>query len=314
MNPVGFVVHPAFLKHAPQMEHPEHPGRLVAILNQLQHSPLNASITRLEPPLADTATVERNHSPAYVAFVQERIRAGAWLLDYGDTYINQHSWEAALRAVGGACLACDLVMRGEMQRVFCGLRPPGHHAEWNQALGFCIFNNVAVAARHLLEVHGVDRVAIVDFDIHHGNGTQHSFYDSDRVLYVSTHQYPFFFPGSGDAGERGTGKGQGCTLNLPFPSGTPEEAILEAYAGPIAEALARFRPDVLLFSAGFDGHRADPLGGWSLTTQGFGRITRACLDAAHPSTHGRTVSCLEGGYDLQALAESVEEHILQLGQ
>ena len=311
-QPLLVFTHPVCLRHAPDDFHPEHPGRLDAIQAHLARSPLAPLLTSVEAPPAEREAVVRNHAPAYVDDVHRRIQAGARQLDLGDTYANEHSWEAALRAAGAAVAAADAVVSGTARAAFCGVRPPGHHAEADRAMGFCIFNNVAIAARHLLHVRGVDRVAIVDFDIHHGNGTQNAFYDSERVLYVSTHQYPYFFPGTGDADEIGTGAGRGFTLNLPLPGGTDDEAFLSAYRGPVAERLQSFRPDVLLFSAGFDAHELDPLGGFRVTTDAFGELTRAVLEAAAPSTGGRTVSCLEGGYHLQALARSVEAHLAAL--
>lgn len=309
---LALVTHPVFLEHAPWGYHPEHPGRLEAILQRLERSPLMPSIVPLDPPPADLAWLVRNHLPAYVAEVQRRIENGERMLDLGDTYVNERSWEAATRAAGGAVVAAEAVLAGRVKAAFCALRPPGHHAEADRAMGFCIFNNAAIAARHLLAVHDVDRVAIVDFDIHHGNGTQHAFYDTERVLYVSTHQHPYFFPGTGDADEIGQGPGRGFTLNLPFPGGTGAPEILAAYRGPIAERLQAFRPDVLIFSAGFDAHEQDPLGGFRLPTEAFGELTRVVMAACAPSTAGRTVSCLEGGYHLQALAESVEAHLQEM--
>ena len=308
-SPVALYTHPACLEHAPWDFHPEHPGRLQAIQARLAHSPLAPRLTPLEPPAAERAWLVRTHLPGYVDDVRRRIDEGAHHLDLGDTYVNESSWEAAMRAAGAAVAAADGVMAGTFRAAFCGVRPPGHHAEADRAMGFCLFNNVAIAAHHLLEAHGVDRVAIVDFDIHHGNGTQHAFYGSERVLYVSTHQYPYFFPGTGDASEIGEGAGLGCTLNLPLPAGTDDRTFLAAYQGPVADRLLAFRPDVLLFSAGFDAHELDPLGGFRVSTGTFGELTRAVLAACAPSTGGRTVSCLEGGYHLQALAQSVEAHL-----
>jgi len=311
---VALYTHPACLAHAPDGHHPEHPGRLEAILARLGRSPLAPRLVRPEAPLAQRAWLERNHLPGYLDDARRRIESGARVLDLGDTYANEHSWEAASRAAGASVAAADAVMGGLVRAAFCGVRPPGHHAEAGRAMGFCILNNVAIAARHLLAEHGVDRVAVVDFDVHHGNGTQHSFYDSERVLYVSTHQHPFFFPGTGDADETGTGAGRGFTLNVPLPGGTDDRAFLAAYRGPIAERLQAFRPDVLLFSAGFDAHERDPLGGFRVSTETFGEVTRVVRAACAPSTGGRTISCLEGGYDLQALAESVEGHVTALAE
>ena len=310
---IALFDHQAFIAHAPRGGHPEHPGRLRAIRAQLARSPINARLARREAPLAEASALARNHGAAYLRRVQAHIDAlkpgEHGVLDLGDTYVNHYSWEAACRAAGAAVAATDAVIDGPIRAAFAAGRPPGHHAEPSRAMGFCFLNNVAIAARHALETRGMDRIAIVDFDIHHGNGTQASFYESPRVLYVSTHAWPYFFPGSGAADEVGSGAGRGTTLNLPYGQGTTDDTLCAAYAGPIADRLQAFRPQLLIFSAGFDAHKDDPIGHFRISTGAFADITRSVLSASAEEREGRVISCLEGGYDLKALAHSVEAHL-----
>jgi acetoin utilization deacetylase AcuC-like enzyme len=229
------------------------------------------------------------------------------MLDGGDTHASERSWEAALRASGSVVEAVDHVLGERDGLAFCAVRPPGHHAERDRPMGFCLFNNVAVGARHAQRAHGIRKVAILDWDVHHGNGTQHIFEDDASVFYVSLHQYPFY-PGTGASTERGRGAGEGCTLNIPLPAGTGEDRYLEAFDRQVLPGLHRFGPELLLISAGFDAHRDDPLGGMRLSEGSFAQFTARVKDLAP------IVSVLEGGYDLEALARSVEAHLTVLAQ
>ena len=229
----------------------------------------------------------------------------------GDTRVSPGSWSAALAAVGGVEEACGRVLGGSWRNAFCSVRPPGHHAERDRAMGFCLFNNVAIAARSLVERHGLERVAIVDWDVHHGNGTQHIFEDEARVYYVSLHQHPLY-PGTGAASERGRGAGEGTTLNCPLPGGTGDTEWLDAFEGTVLPALEDYGPEFVLISAGFDAHRLDPLAGVLLSEEAYRVMTRRLLELARKTAGGRLVSVLEGGYSFEALASSVAAHVGEL--
>ncbi len=225
----------------------------------------------------------------------------------GDTTVSPGSWDAALRAVGAGCQAVDEVMEGKVQNAFCAIRPPGHHAEYDKPMGFCLFNNIAIAARHAQKQHGAERVAIVDFDVHHGNGTQDIFWNDPSVMYCSTHQMPLF-PGTGSANETGAG----TIVNAPLMAGDGSERFQEAVEIMVLPRLAAFKPDLLLISAGFDAHRRDPLANLNLVEEDFAWITAKLMDIADTSCNGRVVSMLEGGYDLEGLARSVAAHVMTL--
>jgi acetoin utilization deacetylase AcuC-like enzyme len=251
------------------------------------------------------------HDRAHVENLERTIRSGARVLDDGDTTVSADSWDAALTAVGASLAAADRVARGQWRNAFVAVRPPGHHAERDRAMGFCLLNNVAITARYLQHRHGIERVAIVDWDVHHGNGTQHAFEADPSVLFVSLHQHPLY-PGTGAAAERGVGAGEGTTLNLPLASGAGDAEYLAAFEQRVLPALEAFEPGFVLVSAGFDAHRDDPLSGQRVSADGFRRMSRLLVDHAEAHAGGRLVSLLEGGYDLNALAESVEAHIGEL--
>jgi acetoin utilization deacetylase AcuC-like enzyme len=307
----GLVTQADPSRHDTGPGHPERADRVTAALERLRASGLSDEVARAIAPECDRAALLRVHDERHVRAVQAAIESGARVLDEGDTRVSSGSWRAALESAGGAVLAVEKVLRGEWANAFVAARPPGHHAGRNQAMGFCVFNNVAVAAAHLSEDLGVERIAIVDWDVHHGNGTQAVFERDPRVFYASLHQWPLY-PGTGARSERGVGAGAGTTLNLPQPAHAGDAQWLAAFEGELLPALERFDPRFVLVSAGFDAHRDDPLAQTELTTSAFGTMTRHLLQLAGSCCAGRLVSLLEGGYDLRALSDSVELHVAEL--
>ncbi len=307
----GFVTHPVFERHDTGRGHPERPARLAAIRRRLDDSGLAARLDVLTPDPAPVAWITAVHDEDYVAGVGRACAAGVHVLDAGDTVVSEASYDAALVAAGGAVQAVDRVMDGTWRNAFVACRPPGHHAEFRAAMGFCLFNNVAVAAAHLRRARGVERVAILDWDVHHGNGTQHAFESDPTVFYASLHQWPWY-PGTGAAHERGVGAGEDATLNCPMSAGTGDREWLGALETKVIPAFERFDPGFVLVSAGFDAHERDPLSHTRVTTDGFRRMTEVVTAFAASRCGGRVVSLLEGGYDLDALADSVEAHVATL--
>lgn len=298
--------HPACLEHNPGHGHPERPDRLKAVLAALD-DPDFQGLERREAPMADIEQVARVHPRAYVERVLQAVpESGTVGLD-PDTYLSPASGEAALRAVGAVCAAIDAVMAGEARNAFCAIRPPGHHAEAAQAMGFCLFNQVAAGAAHARAVHGLKRVAVVDFDVHHGNGTQHIFERDPDLFYASTHQMPLY-PGTGAADERGVGN----ICNAPLSPAAGSDEFRAAMSETVLPALRAFAPELLLISAGFDAHRDDPLAGLSLVEDDYAWVTAELLRVAEACCGGRVVSALEGGYDLRALAASTAAHVRAL--
>jgi acetoin utilization deacetylase AcuC-like enzyme len=298
--------HDACVHHEPGKMHPEHPARLKAIWKALEVPTFDA-LERREPPRATVEQIARVHPGAYVAAILDAVPATGMAAIDGDTFLSPGSGEAALRAAGAAVAATDAVLAGEAANAFCATRPPGHHAEPDRAMGFCLFNNVAIAARHAQAVHGLKRVAVVDFDVHHGNGTQAAFWDTPTLFYGSTHQMPLY-PGTGAASERG----QGNIVNAPLPPMSGGVAFRQALGERILPALELFAPELLIISAGFDAHRDDPLASLMLETEDFVWATAELMRVADTVCGGRVVSCLEGGYDLEALAQSTAAHVQQL--
>lgn len=297
------ITHPACLAHEMGEGHPECPDRLAAVLEVLDASPFDR-LPREEAPRAETTQLERVHDPDYVRRLFDMSPAEGLVMLDPDTRMGPPSLEAALRAAGAVLRGTDLVMGGAGRRVFCAVRPPGHHAEPDKAMGFCLFNSVAVAALHALEHHGLERVAVVDFDVHHGNGTQAAMAAEPRCLYLSSHQSPLY-PGTGRADDRGAGN----IVNAPLPPGAGTEPFRAAWEETLLPALAEFRPQLIFVSAGFDGHRADPLATMELETEDFGWLTGRLAEVADEHAQGRLVSALEGGYDLAALKDSVRAHL-----
>ena len=311
MGRVGIVTHPAYLEHDMGRSHPESPERLRAIVARLESTGTMSKLTRIAPRNAEKEWITRVHDPAYVQRLEDRAPSTGYASLDLDTSLSPGSLPAAHLAAGGALAAVDAVMAGHVDQVFCAVRPPGHHAEANRAMGFCLYNNVAVAARYIQECHGLARVLIVDWDVHHGNGTQHAFEDDPSVLFFSTHQYPHY-PGTGAETERGRGRGEGATINVPLYGGQGTDEYRDIFHQVLVPAAAAFKPEFVLISAGFDAHRDDPLASMGISDEGYGELTRIVGSIARTHCHGRIVACLEGGYDLRALAASVEHHILAL--
>lgn len=311
MARTGFVYHPDYLEHNMGPGHPESPERLRAIISRLERYGVLDRLVRIDPEPAPDEWITQVHELSYVESLKKRAPTSGYFSLDPDTSMSPGSLPAAYLAAGGALAAADAVMAGTVDHVFCAVRPPGHHAERNRAMGFCLFNNIAIAARYLQRRHRIDRVLIVDWDVHHGNGTQHTFYDDPSVLFFSTHQYPHY-PGTGRATERGQGLAEGLTINVPMPPGEGDEAYRKVFEQVLVPAADAFKPDFVLISAGFDAHRDDPLAGMALTEDGYGTLTKIVAGIARRHSNGRILSCLEGGYNLNALAASVERHLSAL--
>jgi acetoin utilization deacetylase AcuC-like enzyme len=298
---------PACLDHRSPPGYPEKPERLAGVLAGLRAGGWPVTEERIAAEMAREA-VTAVHDEEYVSRFERAVARGDSLLDSADNPLSAGTWGAAWAAVSAALAAADWVAGGEDRTALAAIRPPGHHAERSMAMGFCFFNNVAVAAEHLRRRYGVSQVAIFDFDVHHGNGTQHLFEERADVFYVSTHQYPFY-PGTGAADESGFGAGEGYTLNVPLPAGSGDERYAEALQGTVLPALRRFAPEVLLISAGFDAWRNDPLGGMQVTEEGFRSWGGWLGELAAEVCGGRILAVLEGGYDLRSLPRLVETHL-----
>jgi acetoin utilization deacetylase AcuC-like enzyme len=298
---VALFYHPAFLEHDTG-DHPESPQRLRAILAELERHGVPESAL-LEPEAVDLLLLEEVHDPRYVAVLEKASAQGGGYWDM-DTYVSPGSYRAATLAAGAAVAAVDSAMLG--RNGFAFVRPPGHHALYDSAMGFCLFNNVAVAAQNAIRKHGLERVLIVDWDVHHGNGTQDYFYDTDDVLFFSVHQYPFY-PGTGAAGETGMGAGKGYTVNVPLPAGVGDDGYIRVFDEVLASVAQRYSPELIIVSAGYDAHMADPIGGMAVSTAGFYSMAERVRSIAEeiPECGGRVACVLEGGYNVQALAASV---------
>jgi len=288
--------------------HPESPNRLRAIMQQLEQSGTLARVTRIEPRKAEDEWITQVHTPNYVASLKQHAPTSGRVSLDPDTSMSPGSLNAAYLAAGGALAGVDAIMAGQVDQVFCAVRPPGHHAEAGRAMGFCLYNNVAIAARYVQKKHGLSRVLIVDWDVHHGNGTQHSFEDDPSVLFFSTHQYPHY-PGSGWVTERGKGDGEGFTINVPMEAGEGDEAYQAVFLKSLVPAADEFKPEFVIISAGFDAHKDDPLASMELTEAGYADLTGIVAGIARRHAEGRILSSLEGGYNLTALAASVDAHI-----
>jgi acetoin utilization deacetylase AcuC-like enzyme len=297
---------PRFLDHDTG-NHPERPSRLRQIVARLESTGLTAQCTRPSWEPASRARLEKVHEPGHIDNVEAMAARGGGHLD-PDTAVSPDSFDVARLAAGAACDAVDRVLAGEDKTALCLVRPPGHHALPERAMGFCLFSNVAIAASVARDEYELDRVMIVDWDVHHGNGTQDVFYADGRVGFFSIHRWPFY-PGTGDTDETGTGTGLGATVNLPVAFGTARQTYRESFAAELEKFAARFRPQLMLISAGFDSHRADPIGSLGLEIEDFAELTKIVRDVAAVHADGRVVSVLEGGYNPPVLAECVDAHL-----
>ncbi|MEI8144796.1 MAG: histone deacetylase family protein [Alphaproteobacteria bacterium] len=301
------VSHPKCLEHVTPPGHPERPDRLRIIERMLEHERF-ADLARELAPEAELSDIARAHPGNYIERIRQAIPLSGLVSIDADTTLSPGSWEASLRSAGGAILAVDEVMSGKVSNAFVYTRPPGHHAEAATAMGFCIFNNAAIAARHAQAVYGAERVAIMDFDVHHGNGTQDIFWSDESVMYTSTHEMPLY-PGTGAIGETGD---HDQIVNAPLSAGDGGAEFRDAMEIAILPRLRAFNPDLVIISAGFDAHQRDPLANINLTEADFGWATRKLMDIADQTAGGRVVSVLEGGYDLEGLGRSVAAHVMAL--
>ena len=307
MNTLSFIHDELFLRHLNPPGHPERPDRLNAVIELLKQKADWKDYDHLSPVPATEEQLSAVHTSDHIAALRRVCEAGGGMLDEGDTHAVRESFDIARLASGAVVVGVDAVLARRSSAAFCAVRPPGHHATANRPMGFCLFNNVAIGIRYAQKNYKISKVAVVDWDVHHGNGTQEIFYNDPSILFISLHQYPFW-PGTGARSERGKGPGEGFTLNIPLPAGTGEERYVRAFREEVLPAIVDFSPELLMISAGFDAHRDDPLGGMKLTEESFAKFTRL-LQIGVP-----IVSVLEGGYNLKALASSVQAHLRALSR
>ena len=313
MAKTGLARDEAFERHLTGAGHPERPQRLAHLNHVLETTGLAARCVPVEPVTIDDSTLLLNHTEGYIARVREACTRAEPFIDVPDSAICPDSFDVARLAAGTLINAVDGVMAGRLDNAFCAVRPPGHHAERDRSMGFCLFNSVALAARHLLRAHSLSRVVILDWDVHHGNGTQHTFEDDPRVLFISLHGHPgIVYPGTGYQNERGIGPGEGFTVNVPILPPGRDDVWRTAFDEVVLPAIASFEPEFVLLSAGFDGHVLDPLAPLELESESYGWMTSEMLQVAADHCGGKLVSTLEGGYDLTALGESATQHLERL--
>jgi acetoin utilization deacetylase AcuC-like enzyme len=308
MSSLSIISHPVYLEHDTGFGHPERPERLKAISEKIKKSAALMKSEFIEPLKANDHDIVAVHTEEYLKNVSQAISNGNRVLDAGDTIASEKSLDAACYAAGAMINGVELLKSGSSNKVFCMVRPPGHHAEKDRAMGFCIFNNVAIAARYAQKIGLAEKVLIFDWDVHHGNGTQHIFEKDNSVFYYSIHQYPFY-PGTGSEKEVGIDEGKGYTLNRPLRSGSTDGIYIDAIEKDLDKIENHFKADLVIISAGFDAHRDDPLAGMQVTENGYWKMTEILTKYAWRNSEGRILSVLEGGYHLSALADSVEAHL-----
>ena len=309
MGKLAYLYHPLFEEHNPGAGHPESPQRLQNIQTFLEHKGFFQKCTMRQPTPATKDLLALNHDPVYIDFILRQKGAPRQIVDGGDTVLSAFSVDAALLAAGAAIKAVDLIFDEGYDKVFAALRPPGHHALYDRAMGFCVFNNIAIAARYALKFKNLQRILIIDWDVHHGNGTQEAFYDDPAVFYLSLHQFPFY-PMSGTKSETGRGAGAGFTRNIPLSAGSTDDTYVQNLEQALHDLEKTFQPRLILISAGFDAYYQDPIGGMHVTEQGFYKLTEITARFAQRHCEGHIISFLEGGYHLQGLAECVHKHLM----
>ncbi|RKU30701.1 histone deacetylase [Candidatus Poribacteria bacterium] len=305
----AFTYHPDYLKHDTGAGHPERPDRLRAGLAALQESDVWDTLLQIDPTPASVDQIAYAHNPGYSDYIKQYCEAEI-PLTY-DTIVVHDSFDIALLSTGGVLSIAEAVVTNKVKNGFALVRPPGHHATPGQSMGFCLFNNIAITARYLQREHGVGKVAIVDWDVHHGNGTQDIFYEDETVFFFSIHQSPLY-PGTGSKNDKGGGNAYGTTLNVPVPPGSDDDDYITIFQDILIPILLDFAPEIILISAGFDAHYLDPLGNVNITAEGFAAFTDMIMEIAEETASGRIVSALEGGYSLEGLSESIVAHVHQL--
>ncbi len=296
-----------YLKHDTGSNHPENPTRLINTIRHLQSAGVWQKLDIKKPRPATAEEIATVHSTNNIEKIAELAGSGGGYLD-PDTYVSSNSYDAALSAAGACLTAVDLIMNKEANNAFCLVRPPGHHATPTRGMGFCLFNNVAIAAKYIQSKYNIDKIVIIDWDVHHGNGTQDTFYEDASVMYFSMHRYPFY-PGTGEKEETGTGKGSGFTINVPLAYDTNPQTYLKIFEDTMRGKIKQFKPQFILISSGFDAYRLDPVGGLGLETIEYNTLTKLTQNIANDCCDGRIVSCLEGGYHLLDLPRCIEEHL-----